>query len=230
MMNKIKDFYIVVVGNVGIDINIYFASQSIDLGTETNFTEILDNVGQSGGYSTRGFAQLGLNTAFIWSVGSNFTGQQILKVLEADSINLDEVFNDPAGTCRSVNIMFPDGRRVSFYDGKSSPDQKPDLKLCKSILTRSNLAHISIPNWARYLLPISKEIGLTISCDLQDITDIDDPYRQDFIHSADILFFSTVNQGSPAPLIEKILQEYPEKIIVSGMGSRGCTLGTKNRI
>jgi len=39
----------VVVGNVGIDTNVYFQGAEVDFGREANFTENLDNVGQAGG-------------------------------------------------------------------------------------------------------------------------------------------------------------------------------------
>ena len=49
----------IVVGNVGIDTSIFYVNDFTDSSLETNFTSNLDNVGQSGGYSARGFAQLG---------------------------------------------------------------------------------------------------------------------------------------------------------------------------
>ena len=88
------------------------------------------------------------------------------------------------------------------------------------------MAHFSIPNWARHLLPIALELGLTIACDIQDVIAIDDAYRQDFVEQADILFFSAVNQADPAPLIEAFLALNPAQIVISGMGARGCALGT----
>jgi len=49
---------------------------------------------------------------------------------------------------------------------------------------------VNIPNWAREVLPIAREAGATIACDLQDVTSADDPYRLDFVDGADIVFFS----------------------------------------
>ncbi|HMA61030.1 MAG TPA: PfkB family carbohydrate kinase, partial [bacterium] len=84
--------------------------------------------------------------------------------------------------------------------------------------------------WARFLLPVAKDLGVKIATDLQDITDIADPYRQDFIEYSDILFFSNTNYDSPEPIINHILKQFPEKILVSGMGSQGCALGTQKGI
>ncbi len=57
---------VVVVGNVGIDTNVYFPDgHCFNDKTESSFTTDLDYVGQAGGYSARGFARLGYKTAFI---------------------------------------------------------------------------------------------------------------------------------------------------------------------
>lgn len=59
---------IVVIGNAGIDSNVYLPGADIDFRVEGNFTKNLDTVGQAGGYSARGYAALGRPTAFIGHV------------------------------------------------------------------------------------------------------------------------------------------------------------------
>lgn len=231
-MNQIHhtNFDIVIIGNVGIDSNVYTPNNTINLNIETNFTENIDYIGQAGGYSARGFAQLGYKTAFIGYVGDDFEGKFILEEFTKDGINIDGVFIDPAGTSRSINLMNTNGKRKNFYDGKSHLTLQPNLEICKSILQKTKLAHFNIPNWARHLLPIAKELGVVISSDIQDVTDITDSYRNDFIHYSDVLFFSSVNQQTPDKFIEIVLNQYPDKIVISGMGEKGCAVGTKSGI
>lgn len=220
------DFDIVVIGNVGIDTNIYLDENEVNFDREADFPENLDCVGQAGGYTARGFAQLGYRTAFIGYVGGDFSGRYILDAFAKDSINTDAVFIDPAGTSRSANFMFPDGRRKTFYDGKSHMHLEPDLEQCAAILDRTKHMHCNIPHWARHLLPLAKQGGISISCDVQDIIDINSDYHSDFIKYADILFFSTVNHTSPEDIMQQILAKHPEKIIISGMAGRGCAVAT----
>ncbi|CAG0928580.1 acarbose 7IV-phosphotransferase [Thermoflexales bacterium] len=222
-----KHWDVVVVGNVGIDTNVYFQADEPDFSRESNFTEDLDYIGQAGGYASRGYAQLGWRTAFIGYVGDDFSGRFIREEFTRDGIDLAAMFVDPAGTSRSVNFMYRDGRRKNFYDGKSHMQLQPDRAVCRSVLAASRLAHFNIPNWARMLLPIAKEQGVTLACDLQDVLQLRDGYRDDFIAAADIVFFSAVNQADPAPLIDELLKWKPELIVVSGMGARGCALGTR---
>lgn len=221
-----QGFEVVVVGNVGIDTNVYLPGADIDFEVESNFTENLDYVGQAGGYAGRGYAQLGRRTAFIGYVGDDYQGEFIRQEFAHDGIDATALFIDPAGTGRSVNFMYRDGRRKNFYDGKGHMTLLPDLDLCRGVLRGARLAHFSLPNWARHLLPMARELGLTIACDIQDVIAVDDPYRHDFVKQADILFFSAVNQADPAPLMEAFLALNPVQIVVSGMGARGCALGT----
>ena len=51
-------FDVVVVGNAGLDTNVYLDSPA-DPGHETDYVDTVDGVGPSGGYSARAFARLG---------------------------------------------------------------------------------------------------------------------------------------------------------------------------
>ena len=229
MVNSLKTgcaFDVVVVGNVGIDTNVYLPDGDIDFRVEGHFSQDLDYVGQAGGYTSRGYAQLGLATAFIGHVGDDFSGRFIREEFTRDGIDLRALFIDPEGTSRSVNLMNRDGRRRNFYDGKGHMALQPDPALCRALLAQAKLAHFHIPNWARELLPIAREAGLVVACDLQDVVDIQDPYRQDFIRQSDILFLSSANHSGPGPLISALLALNPKQIVVVGMGSQGCALGT----
>jgi len=221
---------VVVIGNAGIDTNVYLPGPDVDWSREANFTENLDCVGQAGGYAARGYARLGRRTAFIGHVGADLAGQAVREALEGDGIDLRGLFVDPAGTARSVNLMYPDGRRKNFYDSKGHAALQPDLDLCRRVMTGARLAHVNLPNWARLLLPLAKGLGLTVACDLQDVVEPDDAYRLDFIRQADILFFSAANHGDPSPLIRAFLQGRSGRIALAGMGPRGCALGTEDGI
>jgi sugar/nucleoside kinase (ribokinase family) len=225
-----KHFDAAVIGNVGIDTNIYLHGADIDFSVESNFTENLDTIGQAGGYSCRGYANLGKKTAFIGYLGDDYHGDFIRREFFKEKIDSSATFIDPRGTARSINFMYKDGRRKNFYDGKSHMEVEPDLEICRQVLAQTRLAHFSLPNWARLLLPLAKDLGVMIACDIQDVVHIDDPYRQDFIQYADILFFSAVNQENPRGMMESFTSRNPELIVISGMGGRGCALGTRRGI
>jgi sugar/nucleoside kinase (ribokinase family) len=215
----------VVIGNAGIDTNVYLLGDAIEWTVEANFTENIDYIGQAGGYAARGYAALGRRIAFIGHVGDDVAGRHIRDVFAQDGIDTRTVWIDPAGTQRSVNIMFRDGSRKNFYDGKGHMGMEPDLGRCEAAMVGARLAHVSIPNWARHMLPLARRQGLIVACDLQDLVSLDDPYRADFIAAADILFCSAVNH-EPAGLAAALLARRRELTVVLGMGRRGAGLAT----
>jgi sugar/nucleoside kinase (ribokinase family) len=224
-----KELDIIIIGAIGIDTNIYLTGKDIDFSIESNYTENVDYIGQAGGYTSRGFAQLGYRTGLIDYIGDDHNGKYIKEELERDRVEM-LLFTDPLGTRRSVNFMYSDGRRKNFYDGKSHMKIKLNLEKCREFLNKTSLTHFNLMNWSRHLLPIAKELNIRISCDLQDITNIHDPYIQDFINHSDVLFFSTVNINDPKALIKKLLIRNPNSIVIAGMGAEGCAFGYKNKI
>lgn len=220
---------VVVLGCAGVDSNVFLPGREVDWTVEANFTENLDTPGQAGVYASRGYAALGRRVAFIGNLGDDACGALVREAFARDGIDTRGVFTDPRGTARSVNVMYPDGRRKNFYDARASRLQ-PDSQLCRTVLTGARLAHVHLADWARHLLPTARALGLVVACDLQDLVDPEDPYRQDFIREADILFFSAANHADPEPLIRTFLRGRPDRVVVAGMGARGCVLGTREGI
>jgi sugar/nucleoside kinase (ribokinase family) len=220
----------VVVGGAGVDTNVYLHGDEIDWSVESNFTRNIDCVGQAGGYASRLFAQLGKRTGYIGPVGDDHNGRLVRETLARDGIDLTALFVDAGGTNRSVNVMYKDGRRKNFYDGRGSMTLQPDLELCRRVLARTRLAHFSIVHWARHLLPIARELGVFVAVDLQDVVAADDPYRLDFVDGAELLFFSCVNHDDPTPVIDAYRRRNPRVICVVGMGARGAALGTPDGV
>jgi sugar/nucleoside kinase (ribokinase family) len=224
-----RAFDVVVVGNVGVDTSV-FLQRDGGHGTESTFTENVDSVGQAGGYTSRGFAALGLRTAFIGHVGEDHSGRWVREELAGDGVDLTGLFVDPSGTARSVNLIERDGSRRNFYDGKGHLTLRLDPTICASVLVDCRLALFHLPNWAREFLPVARAAGATIACDLQDVVSLDDPYRRDFLDHADIVFFSAVNSPDPQPLVRSLLAERPDRIVLSGLGPRGCAVGTADGV
>jgi len=232
VIETMKDFNrrVVVVGNIGIDTNVYFSGNGPDLSVEANFTRNIDLVGQAGGYTSRGYVRLGCKTAFIGYIGADHSGEHIRRVLETEGIDTSGLLIDPEGTSRSINLMYSDGGRRNFYDGKGHMHLEPPLETVGKILLGARLAHFHIPNWARELRLAAKSAGAVIACDIQDVVDVNDPYRLDFVRAADYLFFSAVNFNDPGSLMERYLMLNPGLVIIAGMGPRGCALGNSGGI
>lgn len=225
-----SEYDIVVIGNAGIDTNVYPHENQISLQGEGYFSENRDYVGQAGGYGARGAARLGYRVAYIGALGDDPMGEWIRQEFQADGIDCQGIFEDPQGTARSVNFMKAEGTRTNFYDGRGHMEGQPDLQLCRKIMSGTRLCHFNIPNWARELLPLLKEEKAIISCDLQDVRNFDDPYRKDFIEASHLLFFSAAHLTNPIDVLLELTAKFPQKYLVCGMGSQGVSMALDGRV
>ncbi|MDP9365703.1 MAG: carbohydrate kinase family protein, partial [Chloroflexota bacterium] len=69
MGEETDPFDVVVVGNAGVDTNVYLDRDGLDPEAEGHFTRNVDYVGQAGGFASRGYARLGYRTAFVGALG-----------------------------------------------------------------------------------------------------------------------------------------------------------------
>ena len=209
---------VVVVGNAGLDTEVFLAGDAIDLTLDSQFTSNRDVVGQAGAYAARGFARLGRTTRYFGALGEDAAGHEVRRALASDGVLLYLIFTDPHGTARSVNLMTPDGRRRAFYDGRGHLTQVVPDGLIPLALQDVPLAHVHLANWARgTLLP---SIG-TIAVDLQDVRDLDDEYRADFVAAADIVFMSGAHLSDPAAAARELVHRGTVQAVVVGLGADG---------
>ena len=218
---------VVVVGNAGVDTNVYLHAPA-DLTHETDYPDTFDTVGQSGGYSARAFARLGHATAFLGYVGDDALGRYLVDELGTDGVDLSCVEVDPGGTNRSINLMAPDGTRHSFFDGKSHMTLVPPVERWARAFDGARLAHFSIPNWGRLLLGPARAAGCVVSVDLQDVRDLSDPYRADFVDAADVLFLSGTHLHDREAAVRALHR--PGRLVVMGLGAHGCLVGSDDGI
>lgn len=213
---------VIVVSAFGYDTNIYLHTKEIRFDVEANFSENNDFPGGGGLYSSLGFNALNYRISIIAALGNDIFGRDIRDRLSRLGIDTSYCFEDPKGTKRSVNIIYKDGRRKNFYDGKGSMDIKINPDVYSKVFKRTKLAHFNIVNWSRKLLKLAKESGCIISADIQDVVCLDDNYRFDYISSADYLFFSAVNFSEPDKPAKYFLDINPKLKIIVGNGKKGC--------
>ena len=133
----------------------------------------------------------------------------------------------PGGTRRAVNLMSPDGRRLSIYDGRDTPGWRLPAAAWQPVGAEVRHAHVTIMDWARHLLPELRAAGIGISTDLHD-WDGANPYHRDFALGADLVFVSGVQLAAGAA--EWILAEGVASQVVVTHGGDGATLVTPDGV
>jgi sugar/nucleoside kinase (ribokinase family) len=69
-----------------------------------------------------------------------------------------------------------------------------------------------------------------VSVDLQDLDDIDDAYRAEFVAAADVLFMSGANLAHPESAAAELAARRGGRIAVVGDGPRGCLVAARGRV
>jgi acarbose 7IV-phosphotransferase len=218
---------VVVAGGFGIDTNVYARGERI--GAEVTFAHVVDAPGQAGSYSARAFAALGLATRAIAALGDDPHGAWIRAELDRAGIALTEL-RDPLGTHRSINLVSVDGARRNYFDARGAEAVKVDVGACRRALRGAALLHCHLDDWCRRLLPIARAEGLPISCDLQDVLDVEDAYRADFVAAADVLFLSAVNLSDARASALDLAARRPGRLVVVGEGAAGCSVAVDGGI
>jgi acarbose 7IV-phosphotransferase len=210
---------VVVAGGFGIDTNVYVTGGR--MGAEMTFARTSDGLGQAGCYSVLAAAALGVPTRAVAALGQDRLGAWIREDLRARGIQVTEL-RDPVGTHRSINLVAADGSRRNYFDARGAALVEIDVAACRAALRGARVLHCHLDDWCRRLLPLACDEGLLISCDLQDLIDIDDPYRADFANAADVVFISAANLADPAAAASELARRRAGRIVVVGAGAAGC--------
>ncbi|KUL24875.1 carbohydrate kinase family protein [Actinoplanes awajinensis] len=187
---------------------------------------IEDHVSHTGTCVALGLAALGASVQVIDTVGDDEPGRRVTAAFQRWGIPL-RTATAPGGTRRAVNLMSPDGRRLSLYDGRDVPGYRLPEHLYQPLPDGIRHVHVTIVDWARHLLPALRAAGVTVSTDLHD-WDGTDPHHRDFALGADLVFVSGVRLAAGAA--ERILAEGVASRVVVTRGADGADLYTRDGV
>ncbi|MEE1752156.1 adenosine kinase [Streptomyces sp. SP18CS02] len=215
---------VLVLGGAGVDTIVhvpelplpYADSYMIRPGIETR-------AGQSGDFVALGVNALGLRTRHLDMIGDDHEGELIRALHRDRGIALTTV-PLPGGTKRAVNLVDPDGRRLSLYDDSRSreADRLPP-ETVRSLAAVSRHAHVSITYPCAFALPALREAGLTISTDLHNWDGLN-AYHEPFAHEADLVFVSTTALADPERTMRQVVERGRAEVVVATAGADGAYL------
>ncbi|MFH9469529.1 adenosine kinase [Streptomyces clavifer] len=217
---------VLVLGGAGVDTIVYVPelplpyadSYMIRPGIETR-------AGQTGDFVALGLSALGLSTHHLDMIGDDPSGDLVRAFHRDRGIGFTEV-PLPGGTKRAVNLVGPDGRRLSLYDDSRSreSDRLPE-DVVRSLASVSRHAHVSLTHPCAFALPQLQEAGLSISTDLHD-WDGENPYHEPFAYGADLVFVSTTALADSEKTMRRILERGRAEAVIATAGAEGAYLLT----
>ncbi|MET7474426.1 PfkB family carbohydrate kinase [Streptomyces sp. NPDC005648] len=225
-----RDTDVLVLGGAGVDIIVpvpelplpYADSYMIDRGIRTR-------AGQTGDFITLGLDALGLRVHHLDMLGDDPEGDLVRALHKERGIPFTTVAQ-PAGTKRAVNLVGPDGRRLSLYDtSRSRPDDRFPEDTVRPLAEASRHVHVTITQPCADTLPLLRESGATISTDLHD-WDGRNPYHETFAHAADVVFLSTAALPDPERAMRRIADRGRAEVVVATAGAKGAYLLTDDEL
>ncbi|NOL44994.1 carbohydrate kinase family protein [Kribbella sandramycini] len=177
-------------------------------------------VGHTGHGVTLGCDLLGLRAGLVDVLGDDDEGRRVRRLYDELQLPLNVVLH-PSGTRRSVNLVTPDGQRMSYYDGRHPSGLRVHPDLWRPSLAHARHVHVSIMDFARHALPDVLATGCSISTDLHDWDGRND-YHRDFATAADIVFVSA--SALPDDAVSWIFGHGRAQLVVVLAGADGSYL------
>ncbi|MFH8342138.1 adenosine kinase [Streptomyces sp. AM6-12] len=215
---------VLVLGGAGVDTVVHVPELPVPYADSHMIRPgIVTRAGQSGDFVALGASALGLRAHHIDLVGADPEGDLVRALHRDRGIPLTDV-PSAAGTKRAVNLVGPDGRRLSLYDDtRSQESDRLPADTLRALAARSRHAHVVITHPCAYALPVLREAGLTVSTDLHN-WDGTNPYHEPFALAADLVFLSTTALADPERTMRDIAARGRARIVVATAGAQGAYL------
>ena len=220
---------VLVLGGAGVDTIVHVPELPLPYADSYMVPRIETRAGQTGNFVALGLHALGLRTHHLDMIGDDHAGDLVRELYADRGMALTGV-PQPGGTKRAVNLVGPDGRRLSLYDDSRSQEQDrlPEPAV-RALAAASRHAHVSITHPCGYALPVLREAGVSISTDLHNWDGVQE-YHQTFAHQADLVFLSTTALADPERTMRQIVERGRARVVVATAGAEGSYLLVEDRL
>jgi acarbose 7IV-phosphotransferase len=166
---------------------------------------------------------LGAEVQFCTFVGADALGHVVQKQLEEYNAKLllESIPEHP----QSVILIDQNGQRAILTDLKDIQERQMPHETLQAGLENASAALICNINFARPALHFAQASHIPIYTDLHTIAHLENPYDQEFLESANVVFFSAEHLPDPRQTAQEALRRFANiQVIVVGMGAQGAWL------
>ncbi|GHJ48685.1 ribokinase [Catellatospora sp. TT07R-123] len=220
MNHASPDLDVLVLGGAGVDTIVYTPDLPLPYADSYMVPAITTRAGHTGDAVALGLHALGLRTHHLDAIGDDHEGELVRRLHERHGVPFTAL-PSPGGTKRAVNLVGPDGRRLSLYDvgrGDGTADFPADLLDRLTAATRH--VHVSITHPGANTLARLADSEVTVSTDLHN-WDGHNPYHEAFALAADVVFLSAAALDDPEPVLRRIIEQGRARVVVATAGADG---------
>lgn len=181
------------------------------------------------GYNiARALTVLGDEVRLLSLIGRDPLGQLVRAALERDGISGQNVLAQVDQTAQSVILYDGEGRRMINGDLKDLQEMTYPQAHFTQAAAGADLLVLCNINFSRPFLEQARRAGKRVATDVYTVTELDDPFNQDFMRVANILFMSgDWLPVSPEEWARRVWNRYDPEVLVIGLGKDGALLALK---
>lgn len=211
---------VLVAGGVGIDTIVQVPALPLAMADSIHVPPVRDYVAHTGNGVALGLLALGHLPVLVDFIGADPQAELIHARYRERGLAFDYLVHE-SGTRRSVNLVAPDGRRLSLYDGRHPDGLRMPRPFYLPRMQEAEHVHLSIMPWAAELFDDAAALGLPVSTDLHD-WDGSNPYCHPFAWRADLVFLSAAVLGEGVfEAMRAIVRKGRAQVVVATDGARG---------
>ncbi|WP_105617033.1 carbohydrate kinase family protein [Vallitalea okinawensis] len=218
---------VLIIGGTTLDSIIYLEKLPEPEPQTIHYADFNEALGSTGAGKALNLTKLNVDNTLHSIIGNDIYGDRIRKGLEEREVKF--IYDiDSKGTERHVNLMDPNGQRISIFITQSSVDLSLDMERLETYIKECDLVVLNIVGYTKQLIPLIKKYNKPVWTDLHDYN-FGNPYHQDYIQIADYIFVSSDNMSDYKPIMEKWIVEDGKELVVCTHGKKGSTALTKER-
>jgi ribokinase len=181
------------------------------------------------GYNvSKALTMLGDTVRLVSLIGHDIQGTMVRRSLAADGMGDDWVVSSLEQTAQSAILYDPQGRRQINVDLKDIQNRAYPQALFEQALAPCSVAVLCNINFSRPFLALARRQHKLVATDVHTIAQLDDPYNQDFMQAAHVLFMSDeALPCAPETWVKRVWNRYGNEIVVVGLGAQGALLAVK---
>lgn len=216
---------VLVIGGTTFDSIIYLDTLPQPEPHTIHYAPFNETLGSTGAGKALNLTKLGVQTTLHSIIGNDMYGGIIIEKLKHNKVNFFYDY-DPKGTERHVNLMDKQGGRISIFVTQSSSELPLDMERLEQEIAESDLIVINIIGYTKQLIPLIKRYHKPVWTDLHDYN-VGNPYHQDYIDIADVIFVSSDNMSDYKPAMSQWMQT-GKSLVVCTHGKGGSTALTSD--
>lgn len=215
---------VLVLGGTTFDHIAYLNELPSGIPTTIHQCRFQETIGSTGTGKAVALHQLGIRVHLVSAAGNDRWGKEIAAYLRASGISFD-LFTDPKGTERHVNLMDPQGQRISIFITNSSEKIELPENYLPNMLAAFDIVVLNIIAYCR---PWAAEVGRCGKPVWTDLHDYDgsSSYHDPFIEAAHYIHLSSDNLHEYRSCMERFV-DMGKKIVVCTHGKAGASLLSK---